>query len=115
MVMDAPAGGEGDYEPSMPRCRSCQQPIPPGSPHETPTFPATAIVPDVVCRSLNPAQNQITKAGLTSSVVGSQPNPSCPNTNKVAAQAPGGGTEVEQGTTVKLWTSEPGSSGSPSA
>jgi eukaryotic-like serine/threonine-protein kinase len=77
--------------------------------------PATALVPDVVCRSLNSAQNQITNAGLTSSVVGSQPNPSCPNTNKVAAQAPGGGTEVEQGTTVKLWTSEPGSSGSPSA
>jgi eukaryotic-like serine/threonine-protein kinase len=81
----------------------------------TPPPPATALVPDVVCRSLNAAQNQITKAGLTSSVVGSQPNPSCPNTNKVAAQAPGGGTEVEQGTTVKLWTSEPGSSGSPSA
>ena len=77
--------------------------------------PATAFVPDVVCRSLNGAQNQITKEGLAYSVVGSQPNPSCPNANKVAAQAPGAGTEVEQGTTVKLWTSEPGSSGSPSA
>jgi serine/threonine-protein kinase len=77
--------------------------------------PATAIVPDVVCRSLNSAENQIRRAGLTSSVVGSQPNAECPNANQVAAQAPGAGTEVEQGTTVKLWTSEPGSTGSPSA
>ncbi len=100
--------------------------LPPGSPitllvssgpraTETSPPPATAVVPDVVCRSVTSAQNQITNAGLTSSVVGSQPNPECPRANKVAAQAPGAFTEVEQGTTVKLWTSEPGPTGSPSA
>jgi hypothetical protein len=40
MFMDTPAGGEGDYEPIMPSCRSCRQPIPPGAPHEILTFPA---------------------------------------------------------------------------
>jgi hypothetical protein len=39
MFMDIPAGGEGDYEPILPRCRSCSQPIPPGAPIETLTFP----------------------------------------------------------------------------
>jgi hypothetical protein len=40
MFMDIPAGGEGDYEPILPRCRSCQQPIAPGTPREILTFPA---------------------------------------------------------------------------
>jgi len=87
-------------------------PTPTVSPTPTPT---TVEVPDVVCRSVASAQNQITAAGLTPSVVGSQPNDDCPNTNKVAAQAPAGGTEVAEGTTVKLWTSEPESTSSPSA
>jgi eukaryotic-like serine/threonine-protein kinase len=87
------------------------------SPTPTTTSPTatTAIVPNVVCRSLSAAQNQITKAGLTPSVVGSQSNASCPNTNKVAAQAPGAGTAVAQGTTVKLWTSESGATSPPSS
>jgi hypothetical protein len=38
MFMDIPAGGEGGYEPILPRCRSCKQPIPPGAPSETLTF-----------------------------------------------------------------------------
>jgi len=87
-------------------------PTPTVSPTPTPT---TVAVPDVVCRSVPSAQNQISAAGLTSSVVGSQPNEDCPNTNKVAAQAPAGRTEVAEGTTVKLWTSEPESTSSPSA
>ena len=40
MFMDIPARGEGDHEPILPRCRSCQQPIPPGAPREILTFPA---------------------------------------------------------------------------
>jgi beta-lactam-binding protein with PASTA domain/tRNA A-37 threonylcarbamoyl transferase component Bud32 len=87
-------------------------PTPTVSPTPTPT---TVTVPDVVCRSVASAQNRITAAGLTWSVVGSQPNEDCPNTNKVAAQAPAGGTEVAEETTVKLWTSEPESTSSPSA
>jgi len=39
MFMDIPAGGEGGCEPILPRCRSCKQPIPPGSPSATLTFP----------------------------------------------------------------------------
>ena len=38
MFMDIPAGGEGDYEPSLPRCRSCKQPIAPEAPREILTF-----------------------------------------------------------------------------
>ncbi len=39
MFMDIPARGEGDYEPFVPRCRSCRQPIPPGAPREILAFP----------------------------------------------------------------------------
>jgi hypothetical protein len=38
MFMDIPARGEGGAEPILPRCRSCKQPIPPGSPSETLSF-----------------------------------------------------------------------------
>ena len=40
MFMDIPAGGEGDYDPHLPRCRSCSQPIAPGAPIEILIFPA---------------------------------------------------------------------------
>jgi hypothetical protein len=40
MFMDIPARGEGDYEPILPRCRSCSEPILPGAPREILTFPA---------------------------------------------------------------------------
>lgn len=39
MFMDVPAGGEGGQEPILPRCRSCKQPIAPGTPSETLAFP----------------------------------------------------------------------------
>jgi hypothetical protein len=39
MFMDIPAGGEGKYEPILPRCRSCKQPIAPDAPREILTFP----------------------------------------------------------------------------
>jgi eukaryotic-like serine/threonine-protein kinase len=85
------------------------------SPSATTTSPtaSTVVVPDVVCRSINSAQTKISQAGLTPTVVGSQPNSSCPKANKVATQAPAGGTSVAQGTTVKLWTSEPGNTSPP--
>ena len=38
MFMDIPARGEGGHEPLVPRCRSCKQPIAPGSPSETLSF-----------------------------------------------------------------------------
>ena len=77
------------------------------------TTPSTVVVPNVVCRALPGAENQIEKEGLVASVVGSQPNDSCPNPNKVATQAPAGGTTVAPGTTVKLWTSESGPTSPP--
>ena len=39
MFVDIPAGGESGDEPIAPRCRSCKQPIAPGSPRETLSFP----------------------------------------------------------------------------
>jgi hypothetical protein len=42
MFMDIPAAGEGGHEPILPRCRSCKQPILPGSPSQTLSFPANA-------------------------------------------------------------------------
>ena len=35
MFMDIPAGGEGEFEPILPRCRSCHQPIAPDAPHDS--------------------------------------------------------------------------------
>jgi eukaryotic-like serine/threonine-protein kinase len=82
-------------------------------PTETTTAPSTVSVPNVVCRSLQSAENQIENEGLVASIVGSQPNDACANPNKVAAQAPAGGTSVAPGTTVKLWTSESGPTSPP--
>jgi serine/threonine-protein kinase len=69
------------------------------------TGPGTVIVPEVTCLSFNAAQNQLRQAGLNpvNSTDTVAINPVCPLGNKVAAQDPGAGTEVEPGTTVTLF------------
>jgi serine/threonine-protein kinase len=69
------------------------------------TGPGTVIVPEVTCLSFNAAQNQLRQAGLNpvNSADTVAINPACPLGNKVAAQDPGAGTEVEPGTTVTLF------------
>jgi serine/threonine-protein kinase len=68
----------------------------------------TVAVPEVRCLAFNAAQNQIEKAGLNP-VISSDTvdlNPLCPLGNKVAAQDPAPGTEVELGATVTLFAGE---------
>jgi eukaryotic-like serine/threonine-protein kinase len=97
---DPPAGDEVD----------------PGSPVTVfvSTGPNAVVVPEVRCQSFGSAQNELTRAGLNS-VISSEAvaiNPACPLGNKVAAQDPGAGTEVEPGTTVTLFAgAEPAPTG----
>ena len=77
--------------------------------------PGTVVVPDVICQDVDEAQAEIGAAGLGFDVVGSQFSSECPE-GTVAEQNPSGGTEVEQGTTVRVTQSEgpePDSTGSP--
>jgi serine/threonine-protein kinase len=67
--------------------------------------PGTVEVPDVVCQDVDEAQAEVNDAGLSFDVVGSQFSDDCPE-GTVAEQNPGGGTEVEQGTTVRVTESE---------
>jgi eukaryotic-like serine/threonine-protein kinase len=69
------------------------------------TGPGTTTVPEVTCLSFNAAQNQLRNAGLNpvQSPDAVAINPLCPLGNKVAAQDPGAGTEVEVGSTVTLF------------
>ena len=72
------------------------------------TGAGTVAVPEVRCRSFNAALNQLEKAGLNG-VISDQTvgvNPSCPLGNKVAAQDPSAGTQVEPGSTVTLFAGE---------
>ena len=68
----------------------------------------TVIVDDVVCLPYGQAKSRLERAGLVV-VLGEPvtPNPVCPNLNRVAAQDPGGGSEVEPGSTVTLFTAAP--------
>jgi serine/threonine-protein kinase len=68
----------------------------------------TVAVPEVRCSSFNAAQNQLEKAGLNPVISGDTVdlNPACPLGNKVAAQDPAPGTEVELGATVTLFAGE---------
>jgi eukaryotic-like serine/threonine-protein kinase len=62
-------------------------------------------VPEVRCQSFGSAQNELDQAGLNS-VISSESvpiNPACPLGNKVAAQDPAPGTQVDPGTTVTLF------------
>ena len=70
-------------------------------------------VPEVRCQSFGSAQNELDKAGL-SSVISSETvpiNPACPLGNKVAAQDPVPGTQVDPGTTVTLFRGVEGPTG----
>jgi serine/threonine-protein kinase len=83
------------------------------------TGPSTVTVPQVTCISINAAQNQLRQAGLVPALsTQSVPiNPACPNGNKVAQQDPAAGTQVDEGSTVTLFTgveSEPTGSTGPS-
>ena len=70
-------------------------------------------VPEVRCQSFGSAQNELDQAGL-SSVISSETvpiNPACPLGNKVAAQDPAPGTQVDPGTTVTLFQGVEGTTG----
>jgi serine/threonine-protein kinase len=77
------------------------------------TGPEQVAVPEVRCQSFGSAQNELSKAGLNS-VISSDTvdvNPACPLGNKVAAQDPGPGTQVDPGTTVTLFQGAEGPTG----
>ena len=77
------------------------------------TGPEAVAVPEVRCQSFGSAQNELSQAGLNS-VISSDTvaiNPACPLGNKVAAQDPGPGTEVDPGTTVTLFQGAEGPTG----
>jgi serine/threonine-protein kinase len=68
----------------------------------------TVAVPEVRCLAFNSALNRLDQAGLNG-VISSDTvdiNPSCPLGNKVAAQDPPAGTQVEPGSTVTLFAGE---------
>jgi serine/threonine-protein kinase len=70
-------------------------------------------VPEVRCQSFGSAQNELDQAGLTS-VISSETvpiNPACPLGNKVAAQDPAPGTQVDPGSTVTLFQGVEGPTG----
>ena len=70
-------------------------------------------VPEVRCQSFGSAQNELDQAGL-SSVISSETvpiNPACPLGNKVAAQDPVPGTQVDPGATVTLFRGVEGPTG----
>jgi eukaryotic-like serine/threonine-protein kinase len=75
---------------------------------------AQAIVPDVVCETLSEAESDITSRGLKYTVGGSQLNLQCPDPNKVGAQDPRGGAQLNRGSTVQLFPSDVAPSPSPS-
>jgi eukaryotic-like serine/threonine-protein kinase len=70
-------------------------------------------VPEVRCQSFGSAQNELDQAGLNSVISNeSVPiNPACPLGNKVAAQDPAPGTQVDPGTTVTLFQGVEGTTG----
>jgi eukaryotic-like serine/threonine-protein kinase len=70
-------------------------------------------VPEVRCQSFGSAQNELDQAELNS-VISSESvpiNPACPLGNKVAAQDPAPGTQVDPGTTVTLFPGAEGPTG----
>ena len=67
--------------------------------------PGTVVVPDVICDSIDQAQNEIVDAGLVFSRVASQFSDDCPE-DTVTQQSPGAGAEVEEGSTVQVVESD---------
>src|SRR4029453_13004993 len=81
------------------------------------TGPEQVAVPEVRCQSFGSAQNELSHAGLNS-VISSDTvaiNAACPLGNKVAAQDPGPGTQVDPGTTAPLLQGGGGPTGPPGA
>ena len=67
--------------------------------------PSTITVGDYTCQTFSAAQNKISKAGLDPSFGGTKPLlPQCPSSNRVVAQDPAPGTQLQPGDTVTLWT-----------
>jgi beta-lactam-binding protein with PASTA domain/predicted Ser/Thr protein kinase len=70
--------------------------------------PASVTVGDYTCLTFSSAQNQLRHAGLNPVNGGTMALlPQCPNTNRVVAQDPGPGTQLQPGDTVTLWTGAP--------
>ncbi|MGH2677744.1 MAG: Stk1 family PASTA domain-containing Ser/Thr kinase [Actinomycetota bacterium] len=67
--------------------------------------PETVVVPNVVCQDIDEAQATITGAGLGFDVTGERFSDECPE-GTVAEQNPGGGSEVERGSTVRVKESQ---------
>ena len=67
----------------------------------------TVSVPDVTCLSFGQAKAQLVAAGLQIDDAGTAPaNPLCASSNKIAAQDPAAGTEVDSGTVVNVYFGE---------
>jgi eukaryotic-like serine/threonine-protein kinase len=67
----------------------------------------TVSVPDVTCLSFGQAKAQLVLKGLQINEDGTAPpNPLCSNPNKIAAQDPPAGTQVQTGSTVNVYTGE---------
>jgi serine/threonine-protein kinase len=73
-----------------------------------------AVVPFVVCQTLDDAQARIEAAHLRMQQVGNELNLQCPDPNMVARQVPDAGTQVNEGSVVKVYASEPSPTPSPS-
>jgi eukaryotic-like serine/threonine-protein kinase len=67
----------------------------------------TVSVPDVTCLSFGQAKAQLVSKGLQINEDGTRPpNPLCSNPNKIAAQDPPAGSQVQTGSTVNVYTGE---------
>jgi serine/threonine-protein kinase len=67
----------------------------------------TVSVPDVTCLSYGQAKSQLSAQGLGINLAGTAPmNALCSNPNKIAAQDPNAGDEVDSGTVVDVFTGE---------
>jgi eukaryotic-like serine/threonine-protein kinase len=75
----------------------------------------TIILPNVTCLSFGAAKAELQQLGLEAVPGGTfEVNPLCPNPNRVAAQDPEAGTELEPGDVVTLFVNENPVSPSPS-
>jgi serine/threonine-protein kinase len=76
---------------------------------------ATVTVPSVTCVPVNLAATQLAQAGLQMTVAGTEANDLCPATGgpRVARQEPVGDQSVPSSTVIKVWTTLPLPSASP--
>jgi eukaryotic-like serine/threonine-protein kinase len=66
--------------------------------------PGTVAVPNVVCDDKDDAEQEIESRGLNMEEVGEEFSLACPE-GRIARQDPEAGTEVERGSTVRVWES----------